>query len=717
MWLGYYLLGLVSAVANEVTQGNISVQATIEETMLKHRCVPTAVTRGPCHVCSCSSRGAYQCHSETCVYEEKDNIKPDQPECEPDMLYNEGALWCLCDARGFWRSSNCRSNFRSVRHKSVTRLGPALSKDIPCENGSIYAVDCNVCECRAANLTVDACTNRTCAAGTKEDPCKLGQLVRADQQLCACSQIGYYVNDLCINLPTNEKIQKISKEDLAKLNYENPSPANTTCEPYSIIQQDCNSCSCTASGHLTCTSKLCLSDSPATDDILRGNRKKLPELKSDTEPCEPGKKYRYKCNTCSCNKKGVPSCTTMICLDFYDTHTGKKEDLKDSEKKVHDIHQLPEIHEGEPCTHGVTYRLDCNACLCNKGRLICTKKLCLRQDEVNEQKDFEKHKADKKPIETIFATKNKNMFLEVFDDKLVIHQRKDKKKHAHLNSSNSSDSSTDNEPKEHENVKSFRTNEGTTKHTKNKKVMRDSDDSKEALGQGSARYPKLPATKCKPGHLYSKDCQRCFCTHKQVARCTNRPCAEMKGPALLPKDVFPHIYPKEIATLPTLPHQAARCKAGMVYLVDCNICLCIFNGNLFCQNKLCPAMGEVNKIAAQKHNGKRCHMKNGALVADVTSDCITCVCVHNKLKCQPLENCMPFRFRRQLHGELHPRVAADKSIDKGDKCTPGMVYKEKCNNCYCQEDGSLRCTRKGCLTFDQVQKLQKHRARLLKMEQ
>ncbi|KAI5631045.1 pacifastin inhibitor (LCMII) domain-containing protein [Phthorimaea operculella] len=466
MWLGYYLLGLVSAVANEVTQGNISVQATIEETMLKHRCVPTAVTRGPCHVCSCSSRGAYQCHSETCVYEEKDNIKPDQPECEPDMLYNEGALWCLCDARGFWRSSNCRSNFRSVRHKSVTRLGPALSKDIPCENGSIYAVDCNVCECRAANLTVDACTNRTCAAGTKEDPCKLGQLVRADQQLCACSQIGstagarrmpaslaswsgmisssaraarsglypspdgsiltapalrgkedpfklgkldragqqlcacsqigfvpksccYYVNDLCINLPTNEKIQKISKEDLAKLNYENPSPANTTCEP--------------------------------------GNRKKLPELKSDTEPCEPGKKYRYKCNTCSCNKKGVPSCTTMICLDFYDTHTGKKEDLKDSEKKVHDIHQLPEIHEGEPCTHGVTYRLDCNACLCNKGRLICTKKLCLRQDEVNEQKDFEKHKADKKPIETIFATKNKNMFLEVFDDKLVIHQRKDKK--------------------------------------------------------------------------------------------------------------------------------------------------------------------------------------------------------------------------------------------------------------------------------------------------
>ncbi|KAJ2940808.1 hypothetical protein O0L34_g10056 [Tuta absoluta] len=741
MWSAYLLLGLVSAVAKG-TQVNSSVPATIEETLLKRRCVPTAVTRGPCHVCYCTSKGAYQCLSDICVFEEKDNTKSNQPECEPDMLYNEGALWCLCDQRGFWRSSNCRSNFRSVRHKTTSLQGSVLKKDIPCESGSLYAVGCNVCECRATKLTADACTNRTCATGGKEEPCKMGQLIRVDQQLCACSRIGTYIDDRCIKLPTKETIQKISSGDIAELTAERPVTPHMICEPYSVIQQDCNTCSCSPYGRLTCTNKLCLSNANTGNSTmpfgssLRASRLDLPELKSDKEPCEPGQKYRYKCNTCSCSSNRVLACTTMICLEFFGAHTEKKGELKIRKKKAYDVIHLPEIHEDEPCTQGVKYRLDCNVCVCNNGRLVCTKKLCLKKEDVTEQREFEKHKkvemkhikqvkADKQPLNKIYATKNKNMYMEVFDDKLVIHQRKHKEKHTRSDPNNKS---VEPKVKEHENVETFNTNKVSTENAINKKVEEQKDnekiktnsEEKDNIREGgdSSRYPKLPSTKkCKPGQIYTKGCQRCFCTNKQVARCTNRPCAEMKGQVRLPKDVFPHITPREIASLPKLPHQAARCKLGAVYLVECNVCLCLINGNLFCQNKLCLAMDVVNRIAAQKQNGKSCQMKNGKMSPEVKVECIVCSCVQRKVSCQPVENCTAFRFRRQLHGELHPKISSESGIEKGDKCTPGMVYKQNCNNCYCQEDGSLRCTRKGCLNFDQVQRLKDQRTRLLKIDQ
>ncbi|KAL3613002.1 hypothetical protein CASFOL_043157 [Castilleja foliolosa] len=522
------------------------------------------------------------------------------------------------------------------------------------------------------------------------------------------SSHSYYVDDLCINLPTKETIQKISAQDIARLNDERPVTANMTCEPNSVIQQDCNSCTCTPSGRLACTSKLCLSLAPSEGNVSMPIERSLswaylPELKSDKEPCEPGKKYRYQCNTCACSNKRVPACTTMICLDFFGAHAKEKEHLRDPGEKVPDIHHLPVIHEGEPCTHGVTYRMDCNMCHCNEGHLVCSKKLCLRQDEVTEKTDVETHtqKTENNPVDKINATKH----ARAGNNSVTATNKVEEK------------NQVESQVKEHEKVEILKTNTINENVEKDGKEIQKASEEKDNSKENSSNdlYPELPATKkCKPGHLYSKGCQRCFCTNKMIARCTNRPCEEMKGPARFPRDVFPNITPKEVAVLPTLPHQAARCKAGMVYLVDCNVCLCIFNGNLFCQNKLCLAVKEVNRIAAQKENGKSCETKNGATVPEVNVDCITCSCVQGKLKCEPVEKCTP--FRRQLHGELNPKAEAETSIDKGGKCRPGMVYKENCNNCYCQQDGSLRCTRKGCLNYDQVKKLQEQRKRLLKAD-
>lgn len=89
------------------------------------------------------------------------------------------------------------------------------------------------------------------------------------------------------------------------------------CNTDAVYEVNCNKCLC-KNGDLVCTDAVC----EHKKGVVRAEKKNeieiLPELKSVVGAvCQPGKRYRYKCNICSCTKDGFPSCTTMVCLEDY----------------------------------------------------------------------------------------------------------------------------------------------------------------------------------------------------------------------------------------------------------------------------------------------------------------------------------------------------------------------------------------------------------------
>ncbi|XP_063388008.1 pacifastin-like protease inhibitor cvp4 [Cydia fagiglandana] len=214
-------------------------------------------------------------------------------------------------------------------------------------------------------------------------------------------------------------------------------------------------------------------------------------------------------------------------------------------------------------------------------------------------------------------------------------------------------------------------------------------------------------TGCIPGKLYKKDCQKCFCTDKGKVKCSMKDCKLADKPYINPEHIKPHTA-AEFYRLPPLPHTGTACRPGVTYRIDCNTCFCLESANLMCQHLLCPSYDDVYKLKAKEMTGKPCEANS------TTSDCLECECKAGKYKCEPKPNCRHTDGRRQLHGEYpskHDRNFIDPDRMK-EKCEPGMVYKVHCNKCYCQDDGSLRCTQKTCLNHAEVEKLKKLRLKL-----
>ncbi|XP_048000831.1 uncharacterized protein LOC125237714 [Leguminivora glycinivorella] len=212
---------------------------------------------------------------------------------------------------------------------------------------------------------------------------------------------------------------------------------------------------------------------------------------------------------------------------------------------------------------------------------------------------------------------------------------------------------------------------------------------------------------CIPGKLYKKDCQKCFCTDKGRVKCSIKDCKLANKAYVNPEHVKPYAS-SEFYKLPALPHTGSPCSPGATYRIDCNTCFCLETGNLMCQNLLCPSYDDVYKFKAKEMTGKPC---TGNVT---TSECLECECNAGKYKCEPKPHCKHTDGRRMLHGD-YPSKLDRNFIDPNrltEKCPPGMTYKVHCNKCYCQDDGSLRCTQKSCLNRSEIERLKKLRLQL-----
>ncbi|KAH9636293.1 hypothetical protein HF086_003260 [Spodoptera exigua] len=235
-------------------------------------------------------------------------------DCESNYLYRQNNLFCTCSANGTWESKNCEDHFHYLRPRKRI-YNYHLKTNIACTPNDLFLIDCNLCRCSSKGLIdVTLCTKRHCGKGHKVDDCVYGDMLRTENEMCRCSDINYYIDRLCIKV-LKDPVQKIPAKEISKLD----DIEKKVCNSEMVYQVNCNTCIC-KDGNLVCTDTAC-EHKKSTKMPLRAKKttaiKSLPRLKSMNAVCEPGKRYRYKCNVCSCTKDGSPSCTTMICLENY----------------------------------------------------------------------------------------------------------------------------------------------------------------------------------------------------------------------------------------------------------------------------------------------------------------------------------------------------------------------------------------------------------------
>lgn len=254
------------------------------------------------------------------------------------MRYVEGNLICTCTKTGEWMSVTCKKTFQHLKPVQHLRNGTfdhLVHTNFNCTPQKHYLAECNVCFCPiTGKMTAEHCTNRHCKKGSKSESCRPGQFLRLPTEICTCSANGYYIDRLCLRV-ANFRIQRISNKELAVISdtssLRSDIMGNEVCEKNQIYRVDCNFCHCNNAGVFVCTSKLCRIEKPKkmlrngissgdpNDSILH-----LPELEDLNEKCEPGLRYRYKCNKCQCSANSVPICTTMLCVGDYETPTNNK---------------------------------------------------------------------------------------------------------------------------------------------------------------------------------------------------------------------------------------------------------------------------------------------------------------------------------------------------------------------------------------------------------
>ncbi|CAH2057070.1 unnamed protein product, partial [Iphiclides podalirius] len=223
--------------------------------------------------------------------------------------------------------------------------------------------------------------------------------------------------------------------------------------------------------------------------------------------------------------------------------------------------------------------------------------------------------------------------------------------------------------------------------------------------------PILPEGPCVPGRIYRQGCQMCYCDEKGKSACSassTTGCKEYPKPedVVSPIVVSPQISNEEFWRYPILPHSAAPCESGKMYMVTCNACLCLDNGNLLCEKLLCLDQEEVNHSNAKKWSGTSCKAEDPSM----STRCVRCECLNSVTQCHAVPGCVAPKVLK-LHGDSKTRLSLNP---KKEKCEPGTGYKVDCNHCFCQEDRSLRCTQKNCLNYRQVQMLKKKRLYLEK---
>lgn len=197
-------------------------------------------------------------------------------------------------------------SLRKIRDVSATQ--PAQGEYIKsCDPKETFRLDCNTCLCNDEGRDY-ACTRLDCTQQiTKREAndysCKPGESFKHEDgcNTCFCSPDSTIscTKMACLTLQSGPK-HKLFKREIENVTNK---AEDKLCESGTTFQHDCNLCTCSENGYITCTERFCpppQQESAVEDDNFR---------------CTPGDKLRKDCNDCTCSADGISmSCTYKLCV-------------------------------------------------------------------------------------------------------------------------------------------------------------------------------------------------------------------------------------------------------------------------------------------------------------------------------------------------------------------------------------------------------------------
>lgn len=363
------------AATEEVSKGEQDLTAEKEEEHVHTNgqvCTPNEVKMEDCNRCKCAANGiGWFCTRKVCPPRAKratDAAQP-APQCTPGTSFksSDGCNDCVCGPTGI---AACTMKFCFFNTKPKRAVPQQLPQKNECVPGSSFrsADGCNNCFCTDDGIA--ACTMKFCfteqslAKSKREVPlpekqqCTPGTNFKHSDGCndCFCSETGFAActaRYCFVNPRTKRQVAKAEKQ----------------CEPGTSFKSSdgCNDCFCSDNGIAACTLKFCFFEEPAV------KRQKRAE-DDDEEKCVPGTQFMDKegCNTCFCTETGHAACTEKLCLD-------NPRPSRSAENGELPISELAPGAPGFTCNPGKSFKYQCNTCRCDTSgqTAACTFKFCL----------------------------------------------------------------------------------------------------------------------------------------------------------------------------------------------------------------------------------------------------------------------------------------------------------------------------------------------------
>ncbi|XP_026728403.1 uncharacterized protein LOC113494311 isoform X3 [Trichoplusia ni] len=271
---------------------------------------------------------------------------------------------------------------------------------------------------------------------------------------------------------------------------------------------------------------------PDIETNVSATRSNLPEISYGMK-CVYGKTYKMDCNTCRCGHRNTLMCTKVACLGPMNSEVivgekavarsgqargegaadgverkrrrrkikrrgnrktlrtdegnpvSKPEDVRPpiKDKEFKSLQSLP--HSASPCVPGNTYKVDCNACVCDDlQNLVCDKMLCISFADMHRTEAMKRsglpcntnNGQENEAIQSkcVKCVCNVTTFCEAIDDCI----------------------------------------------TDAEKAMR----TYSARRNGSRLTFDFNKQKCVPNHIYKDNCNKCYCQPDLTLRCTQKTC-------------------------------------------------------------------------------------------------------------------------------------------------------------------------------------------------
>ncbi|XP_041975946.1 kielin/chordin-like protein [Aricia agestis] len=678
-------------------------------------CKPKSSFKIDCNFCNCDDEGlSYTCTDNECV--EEDSINKDVEvfmEPEGDVDHVERHSVCKASSTFYITCNSCRCNRDGTDYTCTNKPCP-LPKDVElfhelrpsrvggsenetkvivCPAKRMFVKDCNTCWCNEEGTSY-VCTRKVCVdniddvvQGEKQQPaklkCKPDEVFQLDCNSCRCNSDGTAYSctrRACPLIPVLEK--DTHKTHRSRKVRAAQQETTKNCQPGQEFRMDCNKCLCDDEGqNYSCTRNDC-----TTPNNNNGGTKTKREISRPMKAeCVPGSQFRQRCNTCHCTADGAhATCTVYQCKD--------------------DVEVIEPDSKGSfRCNPGEQFKRGCNDCTCSAdGKdVFCTLRLC-EQDITN-----------------IFMNVILILLVACFVDAAL------------------GEMGTAAEPRQLC-VQSARVAGSCHTCVCDEQSIFRCKDTSECTNKTIVAGEK----ECEPEMTYNH--QNLYCTCDEHGRWRSVNC----------KQTFKHMALQNVSkemgkfggiiltqeNFKTEIEEGDPCVSGEVYTVDCNVCRCGPHNSLLCTKHTC-----VGRSRSDQNSTLR--IKEGVPCVPgklYKIDCNTCRCaadgnlVCTKMACLSLADFSKFKNAwkrkgiKQLLGKIHKaneqikNTKNNKSLRKGDtagiiktKCTPGSMYKNQCEKCFCTAENKLICIEGECdknnflrshIKNEEIEQLQKYKA-------